>query len=224
MSSTKRGGQRTESDNYPTPPWCVHRLLDRVPFPTNGSWYEPCAGEGDLIGATNTWFRRLAGKAMWEWDANELRLDAVPLLEKHLPRSRITVGDYLEPLTELPLAERVGVVITNPPYRIAWEVLHKSLREFPDSYIVLLLRLNFVSSQARHPFMTAYMPDIYVLPNRPGFKGWGKTDSPEYAWFVWQPSPRARTVGKIELLALTSLEERKRVPDAPTIYLPEGAP
>lgn len=220
MSSTKRGGQRTEADAYPTPPWCVHRLLDRVSFPTNGHWYEPCAGEGDLIGAVESWHRLKGLTPIHEWRANELR-DTRLLLRKHVPADDyITIGDYLDPALTLP--RDVGVVITNPPYRIAWELLHKSLREYPDAWVVLLLRLNFISSQHRHSFMSQYMPDTYVLPNRPGFKGWGKTDSPEYAWFVWNPSPRARTHGKIELLDLTPLEERRRVPDAPIIYPPEA--
>lgn len=220
MSSTKRGGQRSESDNYPTPPWCVHRLLDRVSFPTNGHWFEPCAGEGSLIAAADGWYSAHGLTMINEWRANELRPEALPLLEKHVPRSVITIGDALDLMLKWP--QDVGLVITNPPYRIAWELLHRALRTYPDAYIALLLRYNFISSQNRHPFMSQYMPDTYVLPNRPGFKEWGKTDSPEYAWFIWEPAPRARTRGFNELLDLTSLEERKRVSPAPIIY-PEAS-
>lgn len=217
MSSTKRGGQRSEADNYPTPFWCTHRLMDRVPLPKHGIWYEPCAGDGAIIQAMN-----VRGEYR-EWWANELREEERPRLQMSLPRDGVvTFGDILDPALRLPPRDEVTVVKTNPPYRIAWELLHKMLREFPKAHIALLLRVNFVASEGRYGFMSRYMPDIYVLPNRPGFKGWGKTDSPEYAWFVWGPVSRARTEGKIVLLDLTSTEERKRSPDAPIIY-PEGA-
>lgn len=190
--------------------------MDRVKLPTHGIWYEPCAGDGAIIqAAADKGFRPY-------WWANELRPETLPILERVNARGINWIGDILDPVTSLPTRRDVTVVITNPPYRIAWEVLHKMLHEFPKAHIVLLLRVNFIASQIRHGFMSQYMPDLYVLPNRPGFKGWGKTDSPEYGWFHWLPSPRARTRGGYELLALTSKEERKRVPDAPTIY-PEEA-
>jgi len=187
--------------------------MDRVKLPTEGIWYEPCAGDGSIIQTVNT-------RGFYpEWWANELREEERPKLTVSLPRDgTLTIGDYLDPGLQLPPRDLVTLVKTNPPYRIAWEVLHKSLREFPLAHIMLLLRVNFIASQARHGFMSQFMPDLYVLPNRPGFKGWGKTDSPEYGWFHWHPSPRARTRGAIELLELTSKEERKRVPDAPIVY------
>lgn len=213
MSSTKRGGQRTEADNYPTPFWCTHRFMERVPLPTHGIWYEPCAGDGAIIHAMTI------RKEYRQWWANELREEERPRLTVSLPRDGVlTIGDILDPNTPLPPRDEVTVVKTNPPYRIAWELLHKMLREFPQAYIALLLRVNFYASQERYHFMSHYAPDLYVLPNRPGFKAWGKTDSPEYGWFVWPPSPRARTRGVHELLDLTPLEERKRVSDAPIIY------
>jgi len=213
MSSTKRGGQRSEADNYPTPFWCTHRFIERVRLPLNGIWYEPCAGDGSIIQAMNV------RKEYRQWWANEIREEERPKLEVVTPRDGVvTIGDILAPSTPLPPADEVTVVKTNPPYRIAWELLHKMLREFPLAHIVFLLRVNFYASQGRHAFMSEYAPDIYVLPNRPGFKGWGKTDSPEYGWFHWGPSPRARKRGFHELLGLTSKEERKQVPDAPIIY------
>lgn len=184
-------------------------------LPLYNAWYEPCAGDGAIIQAANS-----GGVVPKTWYANELREDMRGELERHVPPAAVTIGDYLGPV-ELPPRDDVSVVITNPPYRIAWEVLHKSLTEFPRSHVVLLLRLNFVASQVRHGFMTTYTPDIYVLPNRPSFRGRGKTDSPEYAWFVWGPAPRARTRGRIEVLALTSRAERC-TPEAPTVY-PEDA-
>jgi len=53
VSSTNRGnGKRSATDFYPTPPWCVHRLLDRLALP-GGRWFEPRAGQGAIISAVN---------------------------------------------------------------------------------------------------------------------------------------------------------------------------
>lgn len=214
MSSTNRGGQRSPSDNYGTPPWVTHRLLERLELPPSGIWYEPCAGEGAIIEAA-----KLYGSPQWRhWWANELRPEAELILSKHVQGGHLTIGDILDPSTPLPPAGDVSVVITNPPYRLAWELLHKMLQEFPKAHVVFLLRVNFIASQRRYGFMSQYMPDLYVLPNRPGFRGWGETDSPEYGWFHFFPSPRARTRGNVELLRLTAKEERKKVPKAPIIY------
>lgn len=204
MSSTKRGGQRSEADNYPSPFWCIHRLIDRVRLPVDGIWYEPCAGQGAIIQALNT-----RGEYR-DWWANELREEERPRLQVSLPRDgRLTFGDILDPALQLPPRDQVTVVITNPPYRFAWELLHKMLREFPQAYIALLLRVNFIASKTRYRFMCQYMPDLYVLPNRPGFKRWGKTDSPEYGWFIWGPTPRQKSVGRLELLGITTVGERR---------------
>ena len=226
MSSTRRGGKRSPSDNYPTPAFCVHRLLDRVPLVGDGIWYEPCAGEGAIIRAVESWRSgRLEGI---DWYANELRSEAVPTLEKVVPRERITVGDYRDilfpPLTNAiglerpwdeaaPNSQDVSVVITNPPFRLAMDVINQSLTSFPHASLVLLLRLNFLGSEDRQPFHRDFAPDVYVLPNRPSFRpsarGKHSTDSPEYAWFCWGPSPRRRAVGEYQILDTTPLEERR---------------
>ena len=216
MWSTNRGGQRSESDNYPTPPWVVHRFVEWS-LPTDGIWVEPCAGEGAIIQACAE-----KGIAPY-WLANELRSESETFLKRLNQTGRNQIADALDPATPWPSGRDVTVVVTNPPYNIAWELLHVMLRLFPMAHIALLLRVNFYASKKRHQFMSTYAPDIHVLPNRPGFKRPGRTDSPEYGWFHWGPSPRARTHGLHELLDLTSLEERKRVPPAPIIYPEEAA-
>ena len=52
MSSTHRGAERRPADFYATPHWTVRRLLEALPLP-GGVWFEPCAGEGDIIKAVN---------------------------------------------------------------------------------------------------------------------------------------------------------------------------
>lgn len=117
------------------------------------------------------------------------------------------VGDFLTVAPALQTLPRWNVAITNPPYSLALEFVQAML-PLAD-HVVVLTRLNFLAGGVRREFFAKDMPDVYVLPNRPSFTEDGRTDATEYAWLVWTPE-RGRTTGKIEVLAETSIEERKR--------------
>jgi hypothetical protein len=194
MSSTGRGGKRNESDYYPTPAWCVHRFLEKSTLP-GGKWLEPCAGHGDIISAVSDTRDDVI------WTANELRTDTEELLKPMV--DTVHIGDYLnwQP------TEHYRVVITNPPFSLAMEVIQKSL--LVADWVVMLLRLNYLGTTERNPFFQEMMPDILVLPERPSFDGKG-TDSIEYAWFVWMPEGlRIRRMGYTQVLDSTPLAVRK---------------
>ena len=75
------------------------------------------------------------------------------------------------------------LVFTNPPFSLAQEFIEHSMTMAPT--IIMLLRINFLGSQARYPFWSQFPPDgLYILSKRPSFTGKG-TDSIDYAWFVW---------------------------------------
>lgn len=75
------------------------------------------------------------------------------------------------------------LILTNPPFSLAEMFIRKALREAPA--VMMLLRLNFLGSQARHKFWCLNPPTgLIVLSKRPSFTGFG-TDSTEYAWFIW---------------------------------------
>lgn len=220
MSSTNRGGQRSEADWYATPPWCVHRLLDEfeLSYPDGhpkrwqnlpgGRWLEPCAGDGEIIRAVNS------RRSDIEWSACELRVN----MQKHLQplvrvseTSTLVMGDLLQTRLEDFGGKRFDVAITNPPFRIAMPIVRKC-RELADMTI-MLLRLNFWGSDDRQPFMWEHAPDTYVLPNRPMFsinkKGKPGTDSPEYAWMVWYTGDDDHGDARIKVLNRTPALERK---------------
>ena len=48
----------------------------------------------------------------------------------------------------------------------------------------MLLRLNFLGSQGRATWLRADQPSFWLTPRRPSFIN-GRTDSIEYAWFIW---------------------------------------
>lgn len=210
MSSTKRGGQRSPADNYPTPAWCPARFLEvfvpRYPSVNHGLWLEPGAGEGNMIYGIQEYFRS-ARQQLPTFDAAELREECRPHLEA-LGVRQIGIGDFFVNGPPDPEAQ-YEVIITNPPFSLAREFILRGLAS-NTRFVVMLLRLNYVGSARRHPFFRKYAPDLYVLPDRPSFKGTGETDSIEYAWFVWDKDNLERSSGSYELLNLTPKDERKR--------------
>lgn len=174
MSSTNRNSEtRVEHDFYPTPKWCVFRLLEKLEPPQIDEiiWLEPCAGNGAIAKAVNEALRQ---KENWKL------LELQPQFETELKTlsDNVVIGDYLT--TDMGQAD---VIITNPPFSLAFEIIKKAIVSKPR-LVCMLLRLNFLGSKERSSFMRENTPDVYVLPNRPSFTNKG-TDSIEYAWFVW---------------------------------------
>lgn len=192
MSSTGRVADREEHDTYPTPRWCVRRLLEVLVDLPMGAWGEPCVGDGAIVRAVEEHFT--GTKPPW-FARQDIRNTSAA---DH-------VGDFLTDAN--PAFADCSVIITNPPFSLAREFIHQARAEAPRAMLVFLLRLNFLGSADRHGWLSRDMPDIYQLPNRPSFVN-GKTDSVEYGWFVWGPEPKVE--GRIRLLGLTSIEERRR--------------
>lgn len=189
MSSTNRGAERRTDDVYETPSWCVTRLLEAW-GPRWGELVEPCSGSGQIV-------KRMTGG--WIWHTCDIReIDPAPSLHH-------VTGDFLARDPVGP-QERIGAVITNPPFSLAEEFIRHSRAMYPRADLVFLLRLNFLGSEKRHPLWRDLgAPDVYVFPNRPDFSG-GGGDSCEYAWFVWPPD--RREFGKVRVLNLTPRSER----------------
>ena len=192
MSSTGRSDVRRERDDFPTPGWCVDRLLDRNRFP-GGIWLEPSAGEGGIIRSVNAWRSRAALTPV-SWAASEIN----PAYEATLGGMAVVeIGDFLRPANPSGVVG-YDVAIGNPPYEVAMDFVLEARRR--ARVVAFLLRANFLGSAERQDFWQRDMPDIYLLPNRPTFavtkkldprSGKWKTtssDSCEYAWFVW-PEP-----------------------------------
>lgn len=102
------------------------------------------------------------------------------------------------------LCYKPDIIITNPPFNLATEIIEKSIDDIKDDgYVIMLLRLNFFGSKKREEFFKKYMPEsVYVHHIRIGFtdkkdaNGFvcfdndgnpkrGSTDSIEYAHFIW---------------------------------------
>lgn len=158
---------RVRNDAYPTPCWPVDRLLEAFSLDAD-LVLEPAAGSGNLI----RWFRRHGVGRYWA---------AVEIDEQHRQALEVVsddfvIGDYLT------IPRSADAIVGNPPFSSAFEFAKKAIQEAP--IVVLLLRLGFLSSGRRAPWLQQHTPSVYVLPERPGFVGAG-TDKYDYAWFVW---------------------------------------
>ncbi len=187
MSAKNRKSKSKPLDVYPTPSWCVENFLRHGPELPGGQWLEPTAGDGAIIRAVNERRRGIS------WDAVEIREECADKLETLT--DAFLVGDLLAPEIRLEDFEvnRWDVVITNPPFSRAQEVIEK-VWDWAD-VVVMLLRLNFLGSVVRESFFDERgMPDVYVISPRPSFfKGEkSSSDACEYAWFVWRPGEQRR--------------------------------
>jgi len=167
-----------------TPGWCVDRLLERIRLPArHRTWCDPCAGDGAIIDA-------VPGHLYEQVKQYDIQ-----------PRAdHVMQADFLELEAREALAD---VMIFNPPFSKAVQFVSKAQK--CAGMVICLQRLNWLASDKRAGWLAGWKPSVYVLPNRPSFSGNGKTDSADYAWFVWDTS-FAHTV---EILDVTPKEVRR---------------
>lgn len=179
MSSTNRGYDRHKSDYYITPINKIKQFLCQ--FTINNVidndeiiWFDPCAG-GDK---NNKMSYPEAIKSIYPYSkiiTMDIRQDSLAQYKNMCYISE-------------KLSFKPNIIITNPPFNIAKEIIEKALNDVTmGGYVVMLLRLNFLGSKGRENLFKNYMPkEIYVHSRRMSFTSDGKTDSIEYAHFVWQ--------------------------------------
>lgn len=184
MSATKRSDSRHPGDFYRTPTWCLDELLsvERIA----GTVLDPGCGDGAILS-------HLAEVPAVSW---ALGVEVDPILAGTAAvsgtRGRLDVhtGDFLAYAEELPDSAAFDAVVGNPPYKQAAEFARAALGCVrPGGKVALLLRLNFLGSSRRRldlVGMGSRLAHVVVLARRPSFTGDGRTDSCEYAWFVWQ--------------------------------------
>jgi hypothetical protein len=179
MSSTGRGSEKIEQDNYPTPRYAIEALVGKIDFTDVSTFCEPCKGDGRILDyipstVTKDWYEIREGR-------------------DYLNRDRIPINKY-------------DLIITNPPFSKSVDFLINSLIE--AKVVCYLQRINWLGAQKRKDFWNSNIPDkMFVLSERPKFiREYLKmvfgdnvnlaqkarelnlklgTDSTEYAWFIW---------------------------------------
>jgi hypothetical protein len=177
MSSTNRSDARDAhiADYYKTPVPAIVDFLMEYFDDTQDDWtdkaiLDPCAGGSATESMSYP-------EALSKWNLTPDTMD-------------IRTDSPAEWAGRNYLMEAMGidydVVITNPPFNIALDVIQKALDDAPvGGLVIMLLRLNFFGSQGRKAWLQANMPTYcYVHAKRMAFTSKG-TDSIEYAHNVW---------------------------------------
>jgi len=169
--------KRVENDFYATDPEALRMLMREYEF-NNGSFLEPCVGNGNLARVISEEFE---GSKVTGVDLVDRGYDGV------------IVSDFLEYETD----ERFDNVITNPPFSLAREFAEKGLELLRENgKMALFLRIQFLEGVGREEFFNKYPPRyVYVFRKRmatwnngepldPKGKNWSTTMC--HAWFIWE--------------------------------------
>jgi hypothetical protein len=173
MTATNRGAERVEHDNYPTPAWCVRRLLDVAPWDYQdelGDWrtpsciLEPCAGEGAIVRVLRDAYPRayLCATDIREGVAPKLTQSGASWACDHVDAAEWGKRDGIA----------ADLEITNPPFLLWHSIAVASLAWRKPMWLALLLRIGaaaHLSQEIDGKRVTLPTPSLYVLPNRPNF-------------------------------------------------------
>lgn len=178
MSSTNRSNARDShvSDYYVTPQKHIKEFLsfwlkdlmdsgmDELKVgerPDRAYWLDPCAG-----GDEN---HEMSYPAVIQREFEPNVLSTIDIRETSLAENK---SNYLlEDITP----NYYDVIITNPPFNIARQIIEKALKDVKDGgYVVMLLRLNFFGSKERFDFWENQLPVwAYVHHKRMSFTDGG---------------------------------------------------
>lgn len=183
---------RRDDDFYATPAWMTRALLRRCPLVDGGRICEPCVGDGGIL--------------------HELPPDCDTLTNDLVARPPV-VPEFLldarrpESWAAFRKTGPIGVVLTNPPFNSAFDIV-RAAWPYAERAVVLLLRLSWLEpTEDRGPWLEQYPPTRLIVMPRWDFRGNGDTDSVTAAWMVWARSPGfcvpgIEIVGRMERLDL----------------------
>lgn len=161
---------RRVDDFYPTPGYMTRALLARLPSLRGLRVLEPCVGDGAIV-------RQLPQSA------DVVTNDIVPRGD-WLP-------DFLLDATHLgswkafARPQPIDLVITNPPFEYAFEIVQHAVT-YAKRGVALLLRLTFLEpTEDRGPWLAVHPPERVIVLPRHDFRGNGSTDSVTSAWMLW---------------------------------------
>lgn len=176
---------RDENDHYPTPlthvRFALARYAELFPYQTLD------------IGT---------GAGVWGEEARRLWADTILYgveTRRNVPKNnaynRLIYGDFLTLGGNRPTFD---FICSNPPYSLSEPIIRKAFTLLmPEGYMVMLFRLQFLSSVKRFLFWTKDCRpyEVTVFSDRPSFSGDGNTDSDDYMLVHW----RKGYAGKTEL-------------------------
>lgn len=161
-------------DDFPTPPWGTRALLEFLvnicAVDPNMTVREPAANRGHMV------------KALQEFFIPPIIASDVADYGAGFP-----VEDYLFPGDPTPI---VDWTITNPPFRLAEEFIHKATRRSRHG-CAMLVRTSFIEGVGRHTRIFSYIPPDYVLQfterlvMHQGKLSKDGSTATSYCWLIW---------------------------------------
>lgn len=159
---------RHKFDQYFTPDKATKLIKNEFvcDYPT-AKIIDPCAGENDIL------------KMFPEYETEGFDIDVTLCMKHDHTRANIlkapleTYGEYGK-----------CMIVTNPPYKYATEVINRCLEITP--VVCALLRLTFLEPAKKRADLVNQFRYAYILPERISFLENGKKDFTTHAWFVWQ--------------------------------------
>ena len=172
---------RHDEDFYRTPIWQTRVLFDRVNRHWGGFVVEPCVGDGAIVAQIP--------------DGLDVLTNDLVVREPMVPEYRLDAR-LPETWRRFAAVGRLDVVVTNPPFDVAFDIAQHAL-EACHVGLALLLRLSWLEptedprdlSKARGPWLAAHPPTRLIVMPRYDYRGNGKTDSVTSAWMVWAKRP-----------------------------------
>lgn len=173
-ANTNRNKDVADLDFYTSPPDFVNQCISRGIIDTTKVAYEPFAGNGDI--------------------SNLLKDRGITVITNDIIERKISldyVQDYFS--TEYKDPSNYDYIITNPPYKLAQKFVEQSLPRLKNAAkLVVLLRLDFLTSQARGKFFTSVgqLKEVHIFSYRikclkEGIDD-GASSAVNYAIFVWE--------------------------------------
>ena len=157
MSSTNRGYNRHKSDYYVTPVNQIelffNKFLKIEEISNDIMVLDPCAG-GDKN-------HKMSYPEVIEKVLKYSVVQTLDIREDSLAMMKV---DYLK----YNCKHHYDMIITNPPFNIALEIINKALDDVVSGgFVIMLLRLNFLGSKQRYEFWQNNMPKyIFVHHER----------------------------------------------------------
>lgn len=168
----QRAEPKDSLDYFPTPPWGTRALMEHV-LKAGASWkslscLEPACGEGHMARALSEYFKTVYAADIFDYGGN-------------------TVDDFLSQ------GYYTGVdwTITNPPFRLAEQFIHKALEDAKVG-VAMLCRSQFDEGKGRYERLFRDNPPtveaVFVerLPMVRGRLDRKASTATSYSWFVWR--------------------------------------
>jgi hypothetical protein len=172
MSQRASGYEREELDRYETPEWVTEALVPHLPRKVETIW-EPAAGTGKMVRV----LKRIADVFASDIDVvgNVAELDFI--------------GSHWGMMGYCGLSEP-GAIITNPPYDLATEFVHRALglMEPNEGFVAMLLRTDFDHAKTRANLFAdhkAFAKKVVLTKRIKWFEESKGQPSFNHAWFIW---------------------------------------